>query len=259
LIYEAEKYADFTMTTRFRMLEGQVAQMAGIAFRIQDERNYYVLRASSLGKTVVFYKFVDGIRTPPITAQIDIRTGSWHELTAECRGNQIRCLLDGRELFPVLNDNSFVDGYVGFWTKSDSVSHFADARVTYTPRENLASILVREVMERYPRLEGVKIHAPTGPDRELRVIASNVPADIGQPSSEVDRDVLKRAVTYYGKDKKIAEVALPLRDRNGEAVAVVRVLLRRFPGQTEGSAVARARPILDYLQARIQNAKDLTD
>jgi hypothetical protein len=259
LYYEAERYGDFRFTTRVRTVAGAVAQMAGIAFRIQDERNYYILRISSLGNTAVFYKFVDGIRTPPITAQLEIRPGSWYELAVECRANQIRCFLDGRELFPVLTDNSFLDGYIGFWTKSDAVSHFADAHITYTPRESLAQILVREVMNQYPRLVGVKILAPRGVNQELSVIASSDPAEIGNPGNQVDRDVVRKGATFFGKDKAIAEVALPLSDRNGDAVAVLRVLLRRSPGQTQAAALSRARPIAQFIQDRMGASGNLKD
>jgi hypothetical protein len=257
LIYEGERYGDFTFTTRLRTVAGQIAQMAGVAFRIQDERNYYVLRISSLGNTVAFYKFVNGIRTPPIAAQLDIPVGSWHELTVECKANQIRCLLNGRELFPLLTDNSFLDGYIGFWTKSDAVSHFADPTIIYTPRESLGAVLVREIMDRYPRLIAVKILAPVGADNELRIVASSNPAEVGTPGGAVDRDVVSRSATFFGKDKQIAEVALPLYDRNGVSVAAVRVLLRRSPAQTQASALSRARPVADYIQNRIQSAGDL--
>jgi hypothetical protein len=257
LIYEGERYGDFTFTTRLRTVAGQVAQMAGVAFRVQDENNYYVLRISSLGNTVAFYKFVNGMRTPPIAAQLEIPVGSWHELTVECRANQIRCLLNGRELFPVLTDNSFLDGYIGFWTKSDAVSHFADPRITYTPREILGDILVREIMNRYPRLVGVKILAPVGLNHELRIVASNNPDEVGTPGGAVDHDVVNKSATFFGKDKQIAEVALPLHDRNGVSVAVVRVLLRRSPGQTQAGALSRARPVADLIQNRMQSAGDL--
>lgn len=257
LIYEGESYGDFTFTARARTISGRVAQMAGIAFRIQDERNYYLLRLSSLGDTVVFYKFVDGVRTPPITARLPIQTGAWYELSVECRANQIRCLLDGHDLFPTLTDNSFIDGFIGFWTKSDSISQFMDARITYTPRETLAHLLVREIMERYPRLVGIRILAPEGADKELRVVASSDPTTIGTPGRPLDHDVITRSATFFGKDKEIAEVALPLYDRNGDPVAVVRVLLRRTPGQTQAGALARARPIADLIQSRMRSSGDL--
>jgi hypothetical protein len=123
LIFDGEMYGDFTLTTRFKTVSGKVEQMAGIAFRIQDEKNYYVVRASSIGSTFRFYKVVNGERSKPIGPNVEIPKGIWHELTVEGKGNQIRCLLNGKELIPTLTDNSFSAGKIGFWTKSDSVSH----------------------------------------------------------------------------------------------------------------------------------------
>src|SRR5258708_5359454 len=97
LIFDAEAYRDFTLTTRFKTVRGQKEQMAGIAFRIQDEKNYYVVRASSIGNTFRFYKVVNGERQTLIGPETPVPSGVWHELSVACNGNQIRCLLDGRE------------------------------------------------------------------------------------------------------------------------------------------------------------------
>ena len=98
LIYEGETFGDFTLTTRFKTVKGVAEQMAGIAFRIQNETNYYVVRASSLGNTFRFYKVLNGERGPLVGPEVKIPSGVWHELTVECKGNQIRGRLDGEEL-----------------------------------------------------------------------------------------------------------------------------------------------------------------
>ena len=46
LIYDGETFGDFKLTTRFKIINGGLEQMAGIAFRIQNETNFYVVRAS---------------------------------------------------------------------------------------------------------------------------------------------------------------------------------------------------------------------
>ena len=43
---------------------------AGVAFRYQDPKNYYVVRASALGGNVRFYKFVNGVRSDPLAADL---------------------------------------------------------------------------------------------------------------------------------------------------------------------------------------------
>ena len=98
LIYEGDIMDDFTLTTRFKTVKGVAEQMAGIAFRIQNATNYYVVRASSLGNNLRFYKVLNGERGPLVGPEVPIPSGVWHELTVECKGNAIRCLLDGKEL-----------------------------------------------------------------------------------------------------------------------------------------------------------------
>jgi len=258
LIYEGETFGDFTLTTRFKTVDGTAEQMAGIAFRFQNESNYYVVRASSLGNTFRFYKFVNGERGTPIGPEMQNPKGVWRELAVECKGNQIRCFLDGKQAIPDINDPTFTEGKVGFWTKSDSVSYFADTRIVYTPRETLAAVLVRETLKKYPRLLGLKIFATTSSRKELHIAASNDAKDLGQPASKVEQDAVASDTVYCGRGKNQTLVTLPMHDRNGEAIAAVRVVLKPFPGQTEQNAVVRATPIVKEMEARVRSARDLT-
>jgi hypothetical protein len=50
-----------------------------------------------------------------------------------------------------------------------------------------------------------------------------------------------------------------LRDRNGDTIAAVRVVMKSFPGQTEANAIVRAAPIVRQLQARVQSLEDLVE
>ncbi|MBI3852191.1 MAG: DUF1080 domain-containing protein [Verrucomicrobia bacterium] len=259
LILDGETYGDFTLTTRFKTMDGKVEQMAGVAFRIQDEKNYYVVRASSAGNTFRFYKVVNGQRGQIIGPAVQISRGVWHELTVECKGNQIRCLLNGKELIPTLTDNSFSSGKVGFWTKSDSVCYFTDTKVTFTPREVFAQVLVRETCKKYPRLLGLEIYAQAGAPTQLRLIASKKEKEVGRPGGKTEQDVIERGIIYYGKEQASCSVVMPLRDQNGDAMAAARVTMKSFPGQTEESAIIRAVPIIKEMQARLTSAKELAE
>lgn len=262
LVYDNEKFGDFTLTTLFKTVRGAVEQMAGIAFRIENETNYYVVRASSLGSTFRFYKVADGVRGPPVGPEIVVSTNVWHELALECKGIQIRCLLDGKELISVSDKvNPFLNGKFAFWTKSDSVSYFADTRIVYTPHEPPAQTMVRDLGKRYPRLLGLKVFAAGKEANSTRVIASRDQADLGQAGGTLEWDVLQQGATYYGKDKEKGSVSvtMPLRDRNGDVVAAVRVVMKSFPGQTEQNAIVRAAPVVKDLQARVQSLQDLLE
>jgi hypothetical protein len=259
LIFQDETFDDFTLTTHLKTVKGVTEQMAGIAFRVQDETNYYVVRASSLGNTFRFYKVVNGQRSAPIGPEVPIPSGVWHELKIECKGNQIHCLFEGKELIPMLTDNSFARGKIGFWTKSDAVSYFADTKITYTPHELPAQAIVRDTHKKYPRLLGLEIYV-LGPDpKQARLVGSNDPKKLGQNGGHAEQDVISRDVVYYGKGKKSVEVTMPLHDRNGDTVAAARVIMSTFPGQTEQNALARALPIVKEMEARITSLQALLE
>lgn len=256
-IYDGEVFTDFTLTTQFKIVEGEVEQIAGVVFRFQDERNYYYVRASAQSGTVYFYKVVEGERFPPIGSKIEVPKGVWHDLAVECRGTQIRVLYNGKEAFPVLGDTTFARGHIGFWTKSDAVAHFGDTRIVYTPRVNLAQVLVRDAMRKYDRLKSIKIYAAHTNETQARLIASSDPTELGQPAPQEEQDVLARGTKYVGKGKGFLVVSLPLKDCNGEVAAAIRVVLNTFPGETEKSALIRAAPVVKSMEPRVQRQADL--
>ena len=258
LIYEGEAIDDFTFTTRFKTVKGVKEQMAGIAFHIQNATNYYVVRASSLGNNLRFYKVLDGQRGPLVGPEAPIPSGVWHELTVECKGNAIRCLLNGKELITATDKvNPFTSGKIGFWTKSDSVSYFADTRLVYKRHEPPAQALVREVVKKYPRLLGLQVYVLGDDPKTPRLLASKNTNEVNRVGGKVEQDVIEQGTPYYGKEKEFVSVVLPLRDRNGDPVAAVRVIMKTFAGQTEQNAFARARPIVQDLQSRFSSLQDL--
>lgn len=258
LVYEGETFGDFTLTTRFKLVDGAVEQMAGVAFRIQDERNYYYIRASGLGGTFYFYTVVNGQRSGPTGNKIEIRKGVWHNLTIECKATRIQFRLDGKEVIPELQDKTFTSGKIGFWTKSDAVTYFGDTTIVYTPKEILAQTLVKDAFQKYPRLQGLRIYAPASENSELRVIASLDSSEVGQAAPlEVGKVLLERGY-YYGKGDGEVMLTLPLHDSNGDKVAAVRVVMKSFLGQTENNALARAMPVVKGMETRILTLKDLT-
>jgi hypothetical protein len=259
LVYEGQPFGDFKCTTRFKAVAGQEERMAGLAFRLQDEKNFYLIRANAKRGNVWFYKVVDGVRGPPAARNVPVAPGQWHELTVECRGTRIQAWLDGVEATPEIGDSSFGRGKLAFWTKSDAVSYFADTVVTYTPLERPAQVWVRAVLKEFPHLLGLKIYAPFGQPPQVTLIAGADAAEVGQPGGPREQDVLATGNTYYGKGKGSVSVLEPLRDRNGDVVAAVRVVMKSFPGQTEETAVARAVPVMGALQKRVTAAQDLLE
>lgn len=256
LVYDGESFGDFTLTTRFKIVSGVTEQMAGIAFRWQDDRNFYVIRASALGRNVRFYKVVNGERSRPIGPEVEVARDQWHELKIHCKGAEIRCELNGREVLPPLNDSSFRYGKIAFWTKSDSVSYFTDTSIRYTPRIPLGQQIVTSLMQKNPRLLALKIFTQDTGTNATRVIASKDESDIGQAGGTYELACIQDGQMFFSKNSTHAAVVLPLRDRNGDVAAAVRIHMTTFPGQTERNALIRATPILKEMEARLRATED---
>ncbi len=259
LLYDGDVYGDLTLTTRFKIVGGAVEQMAGVVFRLQDEKNFYVVRANAQDGNVRFYKFINGERSAPIGNSMAVTKGVWHELSVTCSGNRILVRFDGKEAIPELTDNSFLLGKVGFMTKSDSVAYFSEAKVEYRPLESLATSLVRETIAHQSRLKNLRIYGKTTAQPELHVIASKIATENGMKAEETELKAFTENQSYLGKADNDQIVTAPLHDRNGETVGVVKFFLKPFLGQTEANVVARVLPIVREMELRVGAAKDLND
>ena len=259
LIHTAERFGDFTFSARFRITGGAFEQIAGLVFRHQDPKNFYVVRASALGNNLRFYKFVDGERSSPIGPPVPFHKGKWYELSVRAEGNQIEVLLNGTNAFPTLTDNSFNAGHIGFITKSDTTAQFADIAIRYRPLETLAATLVRQALEQQPRLLNLRLYG-TAPDRPgLRCLAAKNSTDLGTEAGETVQKVHQENQTYFGKTPQAAVVTAPLHDRNGDVIGVMEFHLRPFAGQIESTTVARILPTLKRLESGITGAKALSE
>ena len=268
LVFEPESYSDFTFRTRIKILSGSVEQMAGVAFRLQDERNYYYIRLNAINRNVAFFRYVEGELIGPVSREANLRTNEWYELAIECRGSKFRALLEEKEILPWTEPSYvpfpdgtskgvFGSGKIAFWTKADTVAHFADARIDYVPREPFAQALVRETLQNHPRLLGLQIYGIKDGAPAPTVLASDEEQKIGEKGGEVELNCITLGGNYFGRGKQLVVVTMPLHDRNGERVAAVRVEMTTFFGQTEKNALARALPIVKSMESRIRSAVEL--
>jgi hypothetical protein len=128
LALDALAGADLAIEARFKLLGGNVDRAAGIAFRMRDQGNYYVVRANGLETNVNLYKFVDGRRSIMREARAEVPSGVWQTLSVEAQGRSIRWGLDG-QLLGQVEDQTYQSGGIGLWTKADSISCFAGLHV----------------------------------------------------------------------------------------------------------------------------------
>jgi len=199
---------------------------------------------------------VDGNRTDPLGPKFDITTNTWHTLALQCQGNEITFWLDDALVMPPLQDSTFAEGRIGFWTKSDAVSYFGGTVIDYTPRIPAAQALVNRTLAKEPRILGLQLYAlDTG--GQTHIIASKDAKDIGLPGEEAEKNALIGGKVSIGKEKDVNVVVMPLRDRNGEPIAAVRMRLKSFFGEIQSVALTRATTIVKMMQADVTSSEEL--
>ena len=255
-IYDGDIFRNFKFSAKFKIVSGITEQMAGLVFRFQNASNFYVARVSVTGRNVRFYKVVNGVRSPPIGPTLAVPAGEWHKLGVVCEGNKINVFLDDKPVMPTLGDNTFVEGKVGFWTKSDSVSYFGDGEITFTPRIPAAQQAINSVMKKEKRLVGLRIYT-LQPDGTTRIIASKEQDEIGTAGGDSEVVAIKEGITFFSRAHGINEVTLPLRDRNGENIAALRVRSDSFFGETQDNAFARSNVARKLIEQILTSADDL--
>jgi hypothetical protein len=256
-IYDGERFRNFNFSTQFKIVSGVTEQMAGLVFRFQNPSNFYVARVSALGKNLRFYKMVDGVRSDPLGVPCAVTAGTWHQLGVRCDGNQISIFLDGKLALPPLGDNTFAEGKIGFWTKSDAVTYFANAVIYYTPIVPAAQVMINSVLHQQPRILGLQIYT-LGTNDTTTILASKDPAERGQPGTDAERAAIREGTVSFGRDHGTVLITLPLHDRNGEVIAAVRLKLKSFFGETQDNAVGRATLIMKLMQDFGMSIDDLT-
>ncbi len=175
LLYTNETFFDFTFSARVKIAGGLTDPVAGLVFRAQDQSNYYVLRASIEG-SLLWYRVVGGAQYDMlgIGVRIPIPKDTWEELRVECAGSSTRCYLNGKLVIPpskpgsptnelAINDTTFSNGKIGFWTKADSKCYFVDAHVQYTPKVPFVQVVLEYVMKNFASIQKLKMYASNRP------------------------------------------------------------------------------------------------
>jgi hypothetical protein len=123
-IYAPAVARDLDVTVRFKTISGRVDRAGGLAVRVLDEKNYYVVRANALEDNVRFYRVVRGNRQQIAGADTRVTSGEWHTLGLKAEGERFTISFDGRELFSATDKAFGAEGRVALWTKADSITRF---------------------------------------------------------------------------------------------------------------------------------------
>jgi hypothetical protein len=123
-IYDLVTAKDVEVAVRFKAVAGRVDRAGGIAVRLTDADNYYVLRANALEDNVNFYHVVRGSRRQIRGVAAKIDSDRWHTLSLKAIGDQFAIGFNDKTLFSVADQTFANAGKVALWTKADSVTRF---------------------------------------------------------------------------------------------------------------------------------------
>jgi len=132
-IYKPVVFRDGEVSIRFKPVAGRVDQAGGMAVRLLDAQNYYVVRANALENNVRFYRVVRGKREQIAGADVKVASGRWHTLTIRTKADRFVVGFNGEQLFEATDRSFGAPGRVAFWTKADSITRFD--RITIQPAQ----------------------------------------------------------------------------------------------------------------------------
>ena len=121
-IYQKTSARNVDLTVHFKPVAGKVDQAGGIAIRLSDADNYYVVRANALEDNVRFYRVVKGRREELEGANTKVMANEWHQLGLRAEGERFTITFDGKQLFTAIDRTFTGAGQVALWTKADSVT-----------------------------------------------------------------------------------------------------------------------------------------
>ena len=124
-VLESPRLEHLRAGTRLK-LGGDGDRAAGLAWRVQDERNYYAARLDLADREFVLYKFVRGNRVRLSRLEgLRLHDEHWHELVISHVGDRIKVWLNGIPVASERDDALPQPGMVGFWLPGDSTAHYA--------------------------------------------------------------------------------------------------------------------------------------
>ena len=139
------------VSVRLRPVMGKVDQAGGIAIRLKDPRNYYVVRANALENNVRLYAVIDGDRKQFAGKSVVVTSTQWHTLRLRVVGDRFTVYFDNALLFeatraeplappfvvaPRLVTPLRVDGHLDpdEWAKASLVPIAIDAATAFAAR-----------------------------------------------------------------------------------------------------------------------------
>jgi hypothetical protein len=124
LVFGDRVFGNGEFSVEFQMEPNSTNAYAGLAFRLVDEHNYYMVSAAA-DQRVTLARWNNGARQVLLAAPATVRYGQWHGMRVVTAGDAISLYLDGR-LAGVIHDEGWKTGMWGLGAKGKRTVRFRD-------------------------------------------------------------------------------------------------------------------------------------
>lgn len=258
VLLEQPVYRGLSISTRFRIVEGKGVRAAGVIFRMQpNHKDYYLLAVKPESNEAFWTVFENGAPVKGFKYDEDQFAppkDGWQSIRLQAEENTSQWTLNHRRDFITYNPETTPDyrkGIVGFWVRSDSRVQFASPEIRTLKEEKQLqlAVLLKRISRENDRVLSLELSARPGPNKPPVIIASLDPKTIGQPAHEVVSKVLDTKENFHGQSNGISTVTVPVKDRNGNIVAVARMRLGSRAAATQRKDLAYGNNIAKQIQA----------
>jgi hypothetical protein len=121
--YKPLHLRNLSVRARIKLIKGTI-ETAGLAFRIQNSDNYYVVAANAFEKRADLFRMLDGKMERIAGADADIFIQRWHTLALIAENEQFTVSPDNKRIFTVSDRTFLTEGRIGLWAEKDNLSRF---------------------------------------------------------------------------------------------------------------------------------------
>jgi len=130
-VFDKTTCRDADLSVKFKIAAGpRRIKSAGMVWRYQDPRNYYLLRFSVDEGNIALFRVQDGqMHAIPGAVRHDFQTDQWYVAKVSFRGSRFRILFGNRQLFDATDNALTAPGKTGLWTRAGTEASFDDFRL----------------------------------------------------------------------------------------------------------------------------------
>jgi pyruvate,water dikinase len=135
-IAKNSEISDGKVSVRVKPIKGHIDRAGGIAFGLRNSANYFALRINALEDNIILFEYINGKRIQRVNKKRKIESDKWYELMVNIKNSNIKGYLD-KELVVEYEAEKPLKGFIGLWTKADSVTYFDELRIQSNGKERL--------------------------------------------------------------------------------------------------------------------------